>query len=272
MVMGQNFAEHLSNLREVFDRLRKENLCLKPKKCHFAKRKVLYLGHVVSQSGISADKSKVDSVEKCPIPTNVKQVRSFVGLASYYRRFIPGFSKIAGSLFALTKKDSVSEWSQSCQQAFEKLKQFLVASPILVFPDFIKRCILETNTLGVGLGAVLSQKQSSGQIASIAYASRTLQQHETRYGKSELEALAVVWATKHFRTYLYGHPCDVFTDHEALQALMNTSHPSGKLVRWGMALQEMDLCLHYIPGKTNQNADALSCTPVGSQMWTAVKL
>ena len=129
------------------------------KEMPFAKRKVLYLRHVVSQSGISADKSKVDAVEKCPIPT---KVRSFVGLVSYYKRFIPGFSKIAGSLFALTKKDSVSEWSPSCQQAFEKLKQFLVASPILVFPDFTKR---------LGLGAVLSQKQSSGQTASIAYAS-----------------------------------------------------------------------------------------------------
>ena len=95
------------------------------------------------------------------------------------------------------------------------------------------------------------------QITSIAYASRTLQQHESRYGVSELEALAVVWATKH-RTYLYGHPCDVYTDHEALQALLNT-HPSGKLARWGMALQEMDLHLQYRPGKTNQNADTLPC-------------
>jgi len=97
----------------------------------------------------------------------------------------------------------------------------------------------------VSLGAVLSQKQSNGQIAPIAYASQTLQQYETKYEISELEALAEVWATKHFRAYLYRHPCDVYTDHEVLQALLNTPHPSGKLARWGIALQEMDLHLHY---------------------------
>ena len=117
--MGRSFAEHISNLQEVFNRLRDANLCLKPKKC---KKEVLYLGYVVSESGISADKSKVEAVEKFPVPTSVKQVRSLVGLASYYRRFIPGFSKIAGPLFVLTKKDSLFEWSPSCQQAFERLK------------------------------------------------------------------------------------------------------------------------------------------------------
>ena len=114
LVMGRSFAKRLSNLQEVFNRLRDANLCLKPKKCHFVKREVLYLGYVVSESGISADKSKVEAVEKFPVPTSVKQVRSFVGLTSYYRRFIPGFSKIAGPLFALTKKDSLFEWSPSC--------------------------------------------------------------------------------------------------------------------------------------------------------------
>jgi len=141
----------------------------------------------------------------------------------------------------------------------------LIFTPNLNFPDFTRRFILETDASGVGLGAVLSQKQLNGQIAPIAYASWTLQQHETKYGISELEALAVVWATKHFRAYLYGHSSDVYTDHEALQALLNTPHPSCKLARWGMALQEMDLHLHYRPGKTDQNADTLSCTPIDTQ-------
>ena len=167
LVMGQSFAEHISNLQEVFNRLRDANLCLKPKKCHFVKREVLYPGYVVSESGISADKSKVEAVEKFPVPTSVKQVRSFVGLASYYRHFIPGFSKIAGPLFALTKKDSLFEWSPSCQQAFERLKQLLTTAPILIFPDFKKRFILETDASGVGLGAVLSQKQLNGRLLQL---------------------------------------------------------------------------------------------------------
>ena len=157
LVIRRSFAEHILNLQEVFNQLQDANLCLKPKKCHFAKREVLYLGYVMSESGISADKSKVEAVKKFPVPTNVKQVRSFVGLASYYRRFIPGFSKIAGPLFALTKKDSLFEWSPSCQKAFERLKQLLTTALILIFPDFTKRFILETDASGVGLGAVPSQ-------------------------------------------------------------------------------------------------------------------
>ena len=142
----------------------------------------------------------------------------------------------------------------------------VTSAPLLVFPDLSKRSILETDASGLGLGAILSQEQSDRLIAPIAYASRTLQQHEANYGISELEALAVVWATKHFRVYLYGHPCDVYTDYEALQALLNTPDPSGKLARWGMALQELDLHLYYRPGKVNTNADALLRRPIQPQL------
>ena len=173
------------------------------------------------------------------------ELHSFLGLTLYYRLFIEGFSKIAGPLFALTKKDAEFRWKDTCQQTFERLKDMLTSAPVIIFPDFGKRFILETDASGLGLGAVLSEEQPDGLIALIAYASRILQQHEANYGISELEALAVVWATKHFRVYLYGHPCDVYTDHEALQALLNTLHPSGKLARWGMALQELDLHLYY---------------------------
>ena len=144
--------------------------------------------------------------------------------------------------------------------AFEKLKELLTTPPILAFPNFELPFTLETDASGVGLGAVLSQQQGSETTSCrpIAYASRTLQKHERNYGITELEALAVVWATKHFHVYLYGHQCKVLTDHSALKSLLNTPHPSGKLARWGLALQELDLKIEYRPGKQNSVADALS--------------
>ena len=160
---------------------------------------------------------------------------SFLGLASYYRRFVSGFSTIANPLFTLTKKDVKFVWSTQCDEAFQKLKDKLVGSPVLAFPQFDRGFILDTDASGVGLGAVLAQKQDNGTVRPIAYASRTLQSHVKNYGVTEMEALGVVWAVRHFRHYLYGHHCDVFTDHEALKSLLNTPHPSGRLARWGLA-------------------------------------
>ena len=235
---------------------------LKPRKCAFSRREVEYLGYVVSVDGISADKKKVKAVQEFPQPRDVKSLRSFLGLASYYRsRFIPKFSSVAGPLYPLTKKDAVYEWDKGCQEAFEKLKQLLTEAPVLAFPDFSREFILETDTSGAGLGAVLAQKGEDGASRPIAHASRTIQPHERNYGVTELEALAIVWSVKHFRHYLYGHRCEVFTDHEALKSLLNTPHPSGKLARWGLAIQELDLHIHYRPGKKNMDADALSHSP-----------
>ena len=221
------------------------------------------MGYVVSNAGVCADPDKVKAVQDFPRPQNLKQLRSFLGLASYYRRFIPRFSQVAAPLYALMKKDAPYQWNSSCQDTFEQLKQKLIQAPVLAFPDFSKDFILETDASGVGLGAVLSQEQEDGKPKPLCYASRTLQTHERNYGVSELEALAVVWMVKHFRVYLFGHKCRVYTDHEALVSLMSHPHPSGKLARWGLALQELDLTIHYRPGKLNQSADGLSRCPKG---------
>ena len=149
-----------------------------------------------------------------------------------------------------------------CQAAFTKLRTLLTEAPVLAYPQFDREFLLETDASGEGLGAVLSQEQDDKTIRPISYASRTLQPHEQNYGISELEALGVVWAVKHYRHYLYGHHCLVFTDHEALKSLLNTPHPSGKLARWGMALQELDLRIEYRPGTSNVKADALSRYPI----------
>ena len=135
----------------------------------------------------------------------------------------------------------------------------------MAFPDFTKDFILETDVSGVGLGAILAQGDKDGNVHPIAYASRTLQQHEKNYAVTELEALGIVWAVKHFHHYLYGHHCEVYTDHEPLIALLNTPHPSGKLAGWGLILQDVDLVIRYRPGRKNAGADALSHLPVNEE-------
>ena len=160
-------------------------------------------------------------------------------------------------------------WDLTCQQAFESLKQCLIAVPVLAFPNVDSHFLMETDDSGIGLVAVLAQKQEDGSVCPLAYACPSLQKHERNYGVTELEAMAVVWGVKHIRPYLYGHRCDVYTDHEALKSLLNTPQPSGKLARWGMAIQELDLQIHYRPGGKNQNADALSRDPLAALFLSA---
>ena len=262
LIIGKNFAEHLTNMRKVFDRFRLANLKLKPTKCFLAGTEVTYLGYMISRTGISADPQKVEAVQNFPPPDDLTSLRSFLGLASYYRRFVPGFSTIAGPLYLLLQKNTIFLWGQTQQESFDHLKQLLTCAPVLAFPDFDQEFILETDASGKGLGAILAQKQPDGFTRPIAYASRTLQQHERKYSATELEALGIVWSVKHFRHYLYGHRCIVYTDHEPLRSLLNTPHPSGKLARWGLALQEVDLVLHYPHGRTNKAADSLSRFPL----------
>ena len=262
MVIGKNFLEHLDNLRNVFERFRIANLKLKPEKCCLAGSEVLYLGYVVSREGILADPAKIDAVKNFPQPFDVRSLRSFLGLASYYRRFIENFSSVASPLYELTRKDVGFSWESIHHNAFCKLKQLLISAPVLAFPDFARGFVLETDASGVGLGAILAQSHEDGTVHPIAYASRTLQLHEKNYATTELEALGIVWAIKHFHHYLYGHHCEVYTDHEPLIALLNTPHPSGKLARWGLILQDVDLVIRYRSGKKNAGADALSRLPV----------
>ena len=260
LVCSKSFEEHLQHLQEIFERLRKANLTLKPKKCSFLQRQVAYLGHVISSDGISPDPSKIQKVRDYPVPTDVKKVRQFLGLASYYRRFIPGFAKIANPLHALTKKEEVFQWSVKCQAAFDLLKQKLISAPVLSYPRFgpEEKFIVETDASSLGIGAVLAQKQKDGYVHPVAYASRTLNPHERNYAITELETLALVWALKQFRAYILGHHCTVFTDHSACSSLLNSSNPSAKLARWAMSIQDLDLDIKYRSGKINLNADALS--------------
>ena len=167
LVFGQTLEEHNSNLLEVFDRLRGAGLRLKPKKCTFAQPSVEYLGHVVSAEGIRTDPRKLQAVRDYPAPIDLKSLRSFLGLCSYYRRFVPGFSKVAAPLHALTRKDVDYVWAQDCKDSFDKLRVLLASAPLLSYPDFQKLFILETDASGEGLGAVLAQRRWISKTHSI---------------------------------------------------------------------------------------------------------
>ena len=185
-------------------------------------------------------------------------------MASYYRRFIPNFAKIANPLHMLTRQDVTFQWTSVCQSAFDRLKELLSSPPVLAYPDFSKKFLLHTDASGLGLGAVLEQEpEGGGPPHPIAYASRSLSKPEQKYGITELEALGVVWAVRHFRAYLLGNKCRVYTDHAPVRSLLNTRHPSGKLARWSESIAELDLEILYKPGRKNANADALSRSPIG---------
>jgi len=248
IVFSSTVEEHLDHLTQVFGRLRKIGLKLHPQKCSFTRPEVLYLGHIISSAGISPNPEKVRAVCDFHVPTNVRTVREFLGIAGYYRRFIPNFAKIAGPLHSLTRQCVPFVWTPQCQQAFDELKELLVSPPVLAYPCFSRPFVLHTDASGQGLGAVLEQEQEDGRLHPVAYASRTLSKHERQYGITDLEALGVVWAAKHFRAYLLGHTSVVYTDHAPLKAMLKAKHTTGKLARWAGVIAELDLEIRYRPG------------------------
>ena len=262
LVFSSSVEEHLEHLRQIFQRLQHVGLKLHPQICVFGSYEVLYLGHLISGSGILPNPEKKSAVKRFPTPTSVKAVQQFLGLASYYRRFVPNFARVANSLYALTRQDVPFQWTQACQHSFERLKDLLTTLPVLAYPDFTKEFVLHTDASGAVIGAVLEQEQDDGLLHPVAYASRTTNRHEKRYGVTELEALGVVWAVKHFRSYLLGQKCTVYTDHAPLRSMLQARHQSGKLARWACVLAEVDIEICYRPGQKNSNADALSRSPL----------
>jgi hypothetical protein len=257
--------EHLVHLRKVMERLRKAGLTLKPTKCHFVQREVEYLGHLITPQGLKTNSRLVSAVREFPVPQNVKETRQFLGLSSFYRRFIPLFSLVAKPLHQLTKKGARFEWTGTCQAAFEALKTKLCEAPVLCYPSFQRDFFLETDASIDGIGAVLSQSQEDGCRHLVAFASRSLSTAEHNYGITDLETLAVVWTVTHFRCYLYGHAVTVYTDHSAVLAVLKTPNPTGRHARWwirvyGSGIKSIKII--YKPGKSNMNADVLSRCPV----------
>jgi hypothetical protein len=262
VLRGLNQDTHIRHLEAVLQRLQECGLTLHSEKCVIGCTQVLYLGHIFSQCGMSPDPMKVSAISNWPIPMSSSDVRTFLGLASYYRRYVKNFAKIAEPLYRLTDKGQSFQWDQNCQQAFSSLKQALLSHPILTTPDFNKEFQIFTDASDVGLGVILHQGDSI-----IACASRTLKPAEKNYSVIEKECLALVYAVKQFWHYLLGKPVIVFTNHNPLQWL-SSQKMEGKLARWALAMQEYDFTIKYRRGNQNQNADALSRHP--SDVRTAV--
>ena len=236
---------HKGHLQEAFRRLKKAGLTLRGVKCQIGVSQVSYLGHVFSGKGMSPDDSKIRAVTEWPKPVDAGDVRQFLGLASYYRRYIKGFADLAAPLHQLTHNDAEFKWTDHCNKAFESLKCRLTEAPVLAFPRFDRQAgimILQTDASGVGLGAVLEQE---GHV--IGYASRTLSRSESNYSVIQRECLAIVWGMKQLCHYLLGQLFQLMTDHAPLQWLAQQKS-EGLLCRWSLAIQEYDFSIVYRKG------------------------
>jgi len=260
LVFSKTFEEHCDQLSTIFDRLERYTLKLKPTKCHLFQRKVKFLGHVVSGAGIECDPEKVAAIATWPTPTNISEVRTFCGLASYYRTFVQDFAKLAKPLHNLTRKNATFVWSQECETAFQALKERLMTAPILVPPRDEGKYVLDTDTSDTALGAVLQQEQD-GQLRVIGYASRALTNAERRYCITREELLGVVYGLKKYRQHLLGRQIVFRTDHAALTFLKNTPEPIGQQGRWLDLMAEYVIEIQHRPGRVHSNSDALSRRP-----------
>lgn len=257
LIYSNGLREHLEKLRAVFDRLRLTNLKVQLDKSEFLRREVQYLGHTLTKDGLRPNNDKIQVVIDYPIPETQTEIKRFLGFIGYYRRFIKDFSKITQPLTACLRKGKTVEKSERYIEAFQKCKELLINAPILQYPDMNKPFILTTDASEVAIGAVLSQG-TIGSDRPIAYASRTLSDTERKYSAIERELLAIIWATKHFRPYLYGRKFDIVTDHKPLLWLYQLKEPGSKLTRWRLRLQEYDFDIKHKNGQLNANADALS--------------
>lgn len=257
IVFSTSLQEHMTNLEKVFLRLRESNFKIQMDKSEFLKKETAYLGHIISEDGIKPNPDKISAIQKYPIPRTPKEIKQFLGLLGYYRKFIPDFARITKPLTSCLKKGKKITLDPVYTNCFEKCKTLLSNDPVLQYPDFSKEFILTTDASNVAIAGILSQ----GPIGSdrpVCYASRTLNDSEQNYSTIEKELLAIVWATKYFRPYLFGRKFKVLTDHKPLQWMVNLKEPNSRLTRWRLRLSEYDFTVIYKKGKSNTNADALS--------------
>ena len=253
LIYSPSMEKHKEHLRSILETLRTHKLYAKFSKCEFWLEEVQFLGHVISKDGISVDPAKIEAIMKWKTPNNASEIRSFLGLAGYYRRFIKDFAAIASPMTKLTKKGVKFEWTQECENSFQELKKRLTSAPVLVLPSGTEGFQVYTDASRKGLGCVLMQQ---GKV--IAYASRQLKDHEMNYPTHDLELAAVIHALRIWRHYLYGAQFEIFTDHQSLKYIFSQKELNLRQRRWVEFMKDYDFSLNYHPGKANIVADALS--------------
>ena len=257
LIFSRNMEEHWEHLRWALSRLREAKLYGRLHKCEFLKDQVEYLGFEVGPRGIQASPGKVRAIIEWPRPKGVHDVRSFLGLASYYRRFVRGFSEMARPLTQLTRAGVEWEWSTAQHQAFNRLKLALTTAPVLKLPDFGKQFVVTTDASDAAVGAILEQDFGNG-LQPVAFASRKLNGAEIRYSAYERELLGIVWALAQWKHYCRGpHAVIIQTDHAPLRHLPNQASVNSRVWKWISILQGYNLEIRHIPGKRNP-ADTLS--------------
>lgn len=261
ILFSETFDEHLERLRVVFSRIREARLTLKTTKCRFAMEEIKVLGHIVTNNNIQPDPEKLAAVSNFPPLTTKKQVQRFLGLCSYYRKFIENFAQIAKPLYTLTSEKVRFRWGPNEEKAFKELKRKMTEPPVLAHFNPHIGCELRTDASHDGIGVIVLQQQQ-GEKHPIAYASRNLTKAEKNYPISELEALAVIYGLTHFRHFIYGKPVTIVSDHHALCHLKIRDNATGRLARWLIKLQEFDHKIVFKSGQAHRDADCLSRSPV----------
>jgi hypothetical protein len=253
LICSKSDSDHEKYLRLVLQKRRDNQLYAKYSKCEFWIGEVPFLGHIISNGGILVDPAKVKKIVVWSIPTTVIEIRSFLGLAEYYQRFIEGSSKIAKPMTSLLEKGKEFKWDEKCQDSFDQLKKRLMSPPVLIMPDLQKGFDIYCDACGQGLGCVLMQE---GHV--IAYASRELRKQESNYPTHDLELATVVHALKIWRHYIMGNKCQVYMDHKSLKYIFTQKDLNLRQRRWLELIKDYDLEIHYHPGKANLVVDALS--------------
>ena len=257
LIYSKTKEEHIRHVRAVLQLLREHKLYAKLSKCEFFRHFVSFLGHVVSEKGIGMEEGKVKAIKEWSRPQTVQDVRAFLGLAGYYRRFVRNFSKIAASMSELLKKDVPFAWSEEAEVSFESLKKAIVSAPVLIVADDSRPFTIHTDASGFAVGAELAQDHGQG-LQPIAFMSKKMLAAERNYAVHEQEMLAIICALKEWRHYLHGNKVTIVTDHHTLKYFQSQPHLTGRQARWAECLAEFDYEIVYKEGKENVVADALS--------------